>query len=169
MKKRMFEPAKRRLKRSSFIRESIPDILSKTMQIEPEKRALALDYMEQTYPKELWTHAYTDGSAEEVTRNGGGGIFLIQKDGTHIRQAIPTGKFSRNYKAEADALQTASETLYEEMPFNPELLSSLTHCQYCRLYKILKTKTSTPLSLPLSYCSKPLNTPSYSGYPHTVT
>ena len=38
---------------------------------------------------------------------------MIQKDGTHIRQAIPTGKFSTNYKAEADALQTAAETLYE--------------------------------------------------------
>ena len=94
------------------VRESVPGILSKGMQSEPERRALALDYMEQAYPKELWTHAYTDGSAEEATRNGGGGIFLTLKDGTHIRQAIPTGKFSTNYKAEADALQTAAETLY---------------------------------------------------------
>ena len=67
---------------------------------EPERKALALDFMEQANPKELWTHAYTDGSAEEAARNGGGGIFLTLKDGTHVRQAIPTGKFSTNYKAD---------------------------------------------------------------------
>ena len=147
MKKRMSEPTKCRLKRSSFIHhsrmlekrdpdlqqqgnksipthlhtptwkreqlpkinETIPGILSKGTQSEPVRKAFALDYMEQAYPKELWTHAYTDGSAEEATRNGGGGIFLTLKDGTHIRQAIPTGKFSTNYKAETDALRTHSQ------------------------------------------------------------
>jgi ribonuclease HI len=147
--KRMSEPTKCRLKRSSFVhnarrlerqdpellqqgnkqipthssvpawrrdrfpevRETIPGILPKGTQSEPERKALALDHMEQAYPKVLWTYAYTDGSAEEATRNGGGGIFLTLKDGTHVRQAIPTGKFSTNYKAEADALQTAAETL----------------------------------------------------------
>ena len=48
------------------VRESIPGILSKSIQLVPERRALALEYMEQTYAKELWTHAYTDGSAEEA-------------------------------------------------------------------------------------------------------
>ena len=65
--------------------------------------------MEQLYPPEDWTHAYTDDSAEEATRNGGGRIYIFLNNGTAIQQAIPMGKFSTNYKAEADALYRAAK------------------------------------------------------------
>ena len=59
-------------------------------------------------------HAYTDGSVEEATRNAGGGILLNLKDGRKIQQAIPTGRYSTNYKAEVQALKTAATTLVEQ-------------------------------------------------------
>ncbi|XP_070181840.1 uncharacterized protein [Littorina saxatilis] len=151
MHKRMSEPTKCRLKRSSFVhnvrrlerqdpelmqqgnriipthstvpawkreqfpevRESIPGILRKGIQTEAERKAVTLDHIDHVYPKEHWTHTYTDGSAEDATRNGGGGIVIKLKDERQLQQAIPTGKFSTNYKAEADALQTAARMLHE--------------------------------------------------------
>nr|KAG5699264.1 hypothetical protein BaRGS_000466 [Batillaria attramentaria] len=69
--------------------------------------------LSRTYPEERWTHVYTDGSAEEATRNGGGGIYVRLPDGGTIQKSIPTGTVSTNYKAEAEALQTAATTLEE--------------------------------------------------------
>ena len=103
-------------KRTQFplIRDSIPGILKKGIQTDAEKKALTMEYIEQTYPQYIWTHAFTDGSAEEVTHNGGGGILLGLKDGRKIQQAIPTGRYSINYKAEAQALKTAATMLVEQ-------------------------------------------------------
>ena len=36
------------------------------------------------------------------------------KDGRNIQQAIPTGRYSTNYKAEAKALKTAATMLVEQ-------------------------------------------------------
>nr|KAG5698629.1 hypothetical protein BaRGS_003143 [Batillaria attramentaria] len=151
MHRRMSEPTKSRLKRTSFVHEarrlerrdpdllctttkpipthsavpawkrdapldiktSIPGILPKGTQSEAERKAITLDYISQTYPEERWTHVYTDGSAEEATRNGGGGIYVRLPDGGTIQKSIPTGTVSTNYKAEAEALQTAATTLEE--------------------------------------------------------
>ena len=102
-------------KRSQFpeVKESIPGILPKGTQTDLERKSLTLEYIERNYPEDQWTHAYTDGSAEEAIRNGGGGITILQKDGKRIQHAIPTGKFCTNYKAEAEALQTAATMLIE--------------------------------------------------------
>ena len=93
------------------IRESIPGIQKKGEQIEPERKAVTLEYIDQIYPPEEWTHAYTDGSAEEANKNGGGGIYLKLKNREEIKLAIPTGLRSSNYKAETEALKTAATTL----------------------------------------------------------
>ena len=102
-------------KRENFpeIRHTVPGILQKELQTNAEKKALTLSYIRDTYPEEEWTHAYTDGSAEEATRNGGGGIVICQKDKTTNHISIATGKLSTNYKAEAEALKTADNTIMQ--------------------------------------------------------
>ncbi|KAI0233441.1 hypothetical protein LSAT2_016298 [Lamellibrachia satsuma] len=103
-------------KRTQFplIRDSIPGIPKKGIQTDEEKKALTMEYIEQTYPHDISTHAYTDGSAEEAIRSRGGGILLNLKDGRKIKQAIPTGRYSTNYKAEAQAMKTAATILVEQ-------------------------------------------------------
>ena len=34
------------------------------------------DFINTNYPSELWIRVYTDGSAEESVRNGGGGVLI---------------------------------------------------------------------------------------------
>ena len=34
------------------------------------------DFINTNYPSELWIRVYTDGSAEEAVRNGGGGVLI---------------------------------------------------------------------------------------------
>ena len=60
---------------------------------------------------DIWTHAHTDGSAEEATRNGGGWILLICRVD---EQGIPTERYSTNCKAEAQALKTTATMLVEQ-------------------------------------------------------
>ena len=55
---------------------------------------------------------YTDGSAEEAVRNGGGGVLIEWPDGTKIENSIPTGRHSTNYKAEAAAIEEAVALLH---------------------------------------------------------
>ena len=111
-------------KREEFpeIRQSIPDILQKDLQSEAERKALTLDYISHTYPAQEWTHVYTDGSAEEATRNGGGGIVICQKNGTSVKKSIATGKFSTNYKAEAEALKEAACLLWNSLLFTEDAI-----------------------------------------------
>ena len=63
------------------IKDHIPGINQKDSQSYLERMTTSLEYIYETYPKEEWTHVYTDGSAEEATRNGGGGIFLKLTNG----------------------------------------------------------------------------------------
>ena len=53
--------------------------------------------------EDQWTHAYTDSSAADAIRDGGGGVYIRYNDGkAHI--TIATGKYLTNFKAEAEAL-----------------------------------------------------------------
>ena len=47
-----------------------------------------LEYLQTHYPKEFWTHGYTDGSAENAVRNGGAGVYIQYPGGKEdkIRQ-----------------------------------------------------------------------------------
>ncbi|XP_041360382.1 uncharacterized protein LOC121376539 [Gigantopelta aegis] len=71
--------------------------------------------MYQAYLQDQWPHAYTDGSAEEATRNGGGGIQIELKDGEKIQISITTGKYSSIYKAESEAPRIAATELINKM------------------------------------------------------
>lgn len=89
------------------INSGIPGIKKKGTQSDMERKLLALEYIHSTYPKDKWTHAYTDGSATDATKNGGGGIQIEYND-DNVSIAMPTGKYSTNYRAEAAALREAS-------------------------------------------------------------
>ena len=69
------------------------------------------DMLEKDYPSDTWIRAYTDGSAKDATTDGGGGIYIEWPDGESHKTSIPTGKFSSNFKAEAEALQEAVNIL----------------------------------------------------------
>ena len=92
------------------IRDSIPGTYPMGIQTKAERKAVTLDLEERAYREENWTHAYAGGS-EETTRNEGGGMYIFLNNRTTIQRAIPTGKFSTNYKAEAHALQAAVKSL----------------------------------------------------------
>ena len=66
-------------------------------------------YCEDMYPQEAWTQAYTDGSATKAVADGGAGVYISFPDSTVIIESIPTGINCSNYKAEVQALLTASQ------------------------------------------------------------
>ena len=72
-----------------------------------QRRVLTMEYICDKFPREDWTHVFTDGSATEATKDGGAGIFIGYKD-CNEELAIPTGKYSTNFKAETEALCEAA-------------------------------------------------------------
>ena len=90
----------------------VPGVADRGCQPEPDRKSLTQEYVNTMYAKDQWTHAYTDESAAEATRDGGGGVCIGYNDG--IAQ-ITTG--TGNFKAEAEALETPqwiSQTTYPE-------------------------------------------------------
>ena len=63
--------------------------------------------IEKFYPKQEWVRLYTDGSATDAIKNGGGGVFTEWLNGSTTSDAFPTGATCSNYKAEAEALIVA--------------------------------------------------------------
>ena len=100
------------------IRTTIPGITTKENQSEAVLRALALEEMYKHYPAATWTHIYTDGSAENATRNGGCGAYIKRPDKPPLSVSAPGGILCSNYRAEVLALLNATETIisWEEKP-----------------------------------------------------
>ena len=98
----------------------IPGIQAKDHHTDEELRSLTLEALSVAYLSTTWARAYTDGSAEEAAKNGGGGVFIKLPDGRSIRKSVATGQQSTNYRAEAYALLTAAQTLnqQERLPNN---------------------------------------------------
>ena len=90
-----------------------------------ELRSLSLEALSVAYPSTTWARAYTNGSAEEAAKNGGGGFFIKLPDGRSIRKSVATGQQSTNHRAEAYALRTAAQTLNQEerLPSNTMFLT----------------------------------------------
>ena len=82
----------------------VPGVTDRGCQPEPERKSLTLEYVNIKYPDDQWTHAYTDGSTAEATRDRGGGVYIRYNDGI-AQITIATGKYSTNFKAEAEALK----------------------------------------------------------------
>ena len=70
-----------------------------------------------SYPEE-WTHIYTDGSAEEGTRNAGWGVWIKEPDGKTKELFGACGDNSTNYDAEISAMQHALDDLQEKFEEN---------------------------------------------------
>ena len=93
----------------------VPGVTDRGCQPEPERKSLTLEYVNIKYPEDQWTHAYTDGSAAEATRGGGGGVYIKYIDGI-AQITIATGKYSTNFKAEAEALKRAATEIQNNLP-----------------------------------------------------
>ena len=102
-----------------------PGIQAKNHHTDEELRSLTLEALSVAYPSTTWARAYTDGSAEEAAKNGGGGVFIKLPDGRSTRKSVATGQQSTNYRAEAYALITAAQTLNQEerLPNNTVFLT----------------------------------------------
>ena len=59
---------------------SVPGITSKE-QLPGELRNLTLALITDKFPRNVLTHVYTDGSAEEGMKNGGSGVYIRYSDG----------------------------------------------------------------------------------------
>ena len=99
-------------------RTTIPGITSKENQIGAVLKALALEVIDKRYPAAFRIHIYTDGSAENATRNGGCGAYIKRPGKSPSSVSAPGGTVCSNYGAELLALQNATETinLWEEKP-----------------------------------------------------
>ena len=93
------------------IRDSIEEVGTKTQVPMEQLTHLTQKYIEHHFPIGEWIRVYTDGSATEAVRNGGGGVYIEWPDGTSESHAIPTGLFSSNFRAEIAALEEAASIL----------------------------------------------------------
>ena len=102
----------------------IPGILAKEHHADEELRSLTLEALSVAYPSITWARAYTDGSADEAAKNGGGGVFIKLPDGRSIKKSVATGQQSTNYRVEAYTLLAAAQTLNqkERLPTNTVFL-----------------------------------------------
>nr|KAG5709635.1 hypothetical protein BaRGS_001685 [Batillaria attramentaria] len=108
--------------------EKLTGIGAKEEHTGAELKSLTLEMLHTRYPNTTWTHVYTDGSAENAVRNGGGGVFIRLPDGTHVSKSVATGHYSTNFRAEATALLTAAKTL-NQMENLPDHTAILTDCR----------------------------------------
>ena len=76
---------------SPIIQCTIPGVGQKDSQSGPERKSLTQEYLETNYPKESWTHGYTDGSAENALRNGGAGVYIQYAGGKEDKISLATG------------------------------------------------------------------------------
>ena len=104
-------------KRGQFPRvcTKVPGVADRGCQPEPERKSLTLEYVNIKYPEDQWTHDYTDGSAAEAARDGEGGVLIKYNDGI-AQITIATGKYSTNFKAEAEALKRAAIEIRNNFP-----------------------------------------------------
>ena len=65
------------------------------------------------FPRNAWTHVYTEGSAEEGMKNGGSGVYIRYSDADTTSLSVPGGLQCSNYRAEILAICTAAEHLLE--------------------------------------------------------
>ena len=93
------------------IAKDIDGISTKRSMSKSLLRCATQDMLKEKYPSDHWIRAFTDGSASEAIRDGGGGIYIEWPDKTSSSISIPTGKHSTNYKAEIEALQEAARVL----------------------------------------------------------
>ena len=107
------------------VKLSIPSIIINSCDSEATLKTLTLAELDKSYPATAWTQIFTDGLAENATRNGGCGIYIRRQNKPLITIATSAGNMYSNYKAEAQALLTATEivTQLETKPKKVVLLT----------------------------------------------
>ena len=83
----------------------IPNITQKAFQNGQERKAYTSEFLDERYPRETWIRVYTDGSAEQATKNGGAGIFIQYPDDVEDSLTFATGIHATNFKSEAVAIE----------------------------------------------------------------
>ena len=86
---------------------------------------MTLEALSVAYPSATLARAYTDRSAEEAAKNGGGGVFIKLPGGRSIKKSVATGQQSANCRAETYALLTTAQILNQEerLPTNTVFLT----------------------------------------------
>ena len=74
------------------------------------------EYVNIKYTEDQWTHAYIDGSAAEATWDGGGRVYIRYNVGI-AQNTTATGKYSTNFKTEAEALKKAAIEIRNNLPW----------------------------------------------------
>ena len=62
------------------VKYSIPGISTKSSDSEASLKTLTLAELDKSYPATAWTQVFTDGSAENATRNGGYGSTSTEEE-----------------------------------------------------------------------------------------
>ena len=130
----------------------LPGISTKSSESEASLKTLALAELDKSYPATAWTHVFNDGSAENANRNEGCGIYIRQPNKPPITIAIPDGDLCSNYRAEAQALLTATETFTQLEP-RPKKVVLLTDS----LYVLQSLASGTPEDYTLRNVIQSLN------------
>ena len=96
---------------NTTIETTVPYLTTKDEQSNVTKKTLTLAMLEERYPQEAWIRVFTDGSATDAVRNGGAGVYIQYPSGETHAEAKPTGLHCTNYRAEAEALTHAANTI----------------------------------------------------------
>ena len=91
------------LKRKNVTKKSDPVVLK-----------FAAEETVHSYPDD-WTHVYTDGSAEEATKNAGWGIWIKNPNGSTEELYDACGANNSNYDAEVLAIQKYLDHLHHKL------------------------------------------------------
>ena len=111
-------------------------------------------HIQENYPSEGWIHSFTDGSAQDATKNGGGGIYIQFPHQPSISSSIQTGKTCSNYKAEIKALEAATEILSQAPKDSDSKIVFLTDALSVLKALQADNEETISLSLKLSNLSK---------------
>ena len=76
---------------------SVPGITSKE-QLPGELRNFTLALIADRFPCNVWTHVYTDRSAEKGMKNGGSGVYIRYPNGNTTSLSVPGGLQCSNYR-----------------------------------------------------------------------
>ena len=101
----------------------VPGLYSREEQHPAQEKSTTLEMLNEKYPSDVWTHIYTDGSADDAVKNGGSGVFIKTTDGQKHTFSNATGKRCSNFKAETLALQTAISHIITTQPEKSVILS----------------------------------------------
>ncbi|GFS19603.1 reverse transcriptase [Elysia marginata] len=69
--------------------KDIDGVISKKSMIKRELISLSQNMLDKKYPSNYWIRAFTDGSASEAVRDGGGGVYIEWPDNSSSRGYSP--------------------------------------------------------------------------------